>query len=64
MALVIFWVSAMYGIARWYIARHANQPTVVGITFIPDYARSFGLNPEDTMQAMIDELGVKHVRLV
>jgi len=63
-ALLIFWVSAMYGIARWYIARHASQPTVMGITFIPDYARSFGLNPEDTMQAMIDELGVKHVRLV
>jgi hypothetical protein len=36
----------------------------MGVTFIPQYSRYFGLDPQDTMQAMIDELGVKHFRLV
>lgn len=54
----------MYGIARWYIARHANEPYKLGVTFIPRYARFFNLDPQTTMQAMIDELGVRHFRLV
>lgn len=64
MALIIFVIGSAYGIARWYIASHANQPTAIGITFIPNYARSFGLDPEESLQAMIDELGVKYIRIV
>lgn len=58
------WTGGMYSIARWYIARHADEPLNLGATFIPGYARSFGLNPEATMQAMIDDLGVRRFRLV
>lgn len=54
----------MYGVAQWYIYRHKSQPLTVGATFIPDYARHFGLNPIETMQAMIDDLGLKRLRLV
>lgn len=54
----------MYGIARWYIAAHNDQPLNWGVTFIPSYASSFGLDPKETMQAMIDDLGIKHIRLV
>lgn len=57
-------VSSMYGIARWYIARHQDKPLVIGASFIPDYAASFGLDPEDTMDAIIGDLGIKHIRLV
>jgi len=63
-ATVIFSVGSMYGIARWYIARHADEPLSLGVTFIPGYARGFGLDPEKTMQAMIDDLSVRHFRLV
>jgi hypothetical protein len=42
----------------------AGKPYKYGVTFIPAYAESFGLNPQETMQAMIDELGVRQFRLV
>ncbi len=57
-------VGGSYGIARWYQQKHKNEPLVVGATFIPDYARSFGLDPEETLGAIINDLGVKHLRLV
>ncbi len=57
-------VGSMYGIALWYIASTQDQPTKVGVTFVARYARYFDLNPEETMQAMIDDLGVRQFRLV
>ena len=57
-------VGCMYGIARWYIAKHANEPMKVGVTFIPRYARYYDLDPQETMQAMIDDLGMRRFRLV
>lgn len=57
-------VGTMYGIARWYIARHAGQPLRLGVTFIPRYAENFGLDPKETMQAMIDDLNIRRFRLV
>lgn len=54
----------MYGVAQWYIHKHDKQPLVLGATFIPDYAESFGLNPKDTLQAMLSDLKLKQVRLV
>ncbi|HUD08278.1 MAG TPA: hypothetical protein VMQ52_04320 [Candidatus Saccharimonadales bacterium] len=53
----------MYGIARWYIASESNKPLTLGVTFIPDYAQSLGLNPQQTMKALIDNLGVKNFRI-
>ncbi len=54
----------MYGIAQWYIAKHSHEPLQMGATFIPDYAASFGLDPKDTLGAIIGDLGAKRVRLV
>lgn len=62
--IVLLVVSSMYGVAKWYEAKHADTPLVIGATFVPDYAASFGLNPEETFDAMITDLGIKHVRLV
>lgn len=61
---VLFFISSMYGIAQWYIAKHAHEPLTIGATFIPDYARYYDLDPKDTMQAMIDDLGMRRFRLV
>jgi hypothetical protein len=63
-ALIVATVSTMYGIAQWYINKHESEPLRIGATFIPDYARSFGLDPGETMDAIIDDLGIKHLRLV
>lgn len=56
--------AGMYGIARWYIASQASQPLVIGTSFIPAYAESLGLEPKQTMDALIRDVGVKHFRLV
>jgi hypothetical protein len=64
MALLMIWVGSMYGIARWYIWKHRGQPLEYGVTFSPDYAAYFGLDPQATMSAIINDLGVRHFRLV
>lgn len=56
--------ASMYAIAQYYIAKHANEPVVIGATFSPSYARSFGLDPQETMDAVIHDLGIKRLRLV
>lgn len=63
-ALLVLMVSSMYGIARWYIWQNSNRAMHVGITFIPRYARYYDLDPQQTLRAFIDELGVKQFRLV
>ncbi len=63
-SVVILLAGTMYGIARWYIAKHAGEPLNLGVTFIPDYAQGLGLDPKDTMHAMTTDLGVKNFRLV
>lgn len=62
--LVVLCLGTMYGIARWYIASERSKPLTVGASFIPAYAQSLGLDPQATMQALIDDVHVRHFRLV
>lgn len=62
--IVMLFVGSAYGIARWYIATQAHKDFKFGATFIPRYARYLGVEPEETMQAMIDDLNIRHFRLV
>ena len=64
LAIVTLTVGSMYAVARWYIADHANQPLQLGASFIPAYAEKFGLDPQQTLDAMINDLGVKNIRMV
>lgn len=57
-------VFVMYLIAQWYISTNENKPYQMGATFIAPYARFYGLNPQDTLTAMTDDLGFEHLRLV
>ena len=63
-AVILFCVGTMYGIAQWYIREQANKPLVLGASFIPAYAESLGLNAHDTLDALVDDVGVRHFRLV
>jgi hypothetical protein len=63
-AALVLWVGAAYGIAQWYIHSNSHKPLVLGTSFIPAYAESFGLDPQETMDALINDLGVRHFRLV
>lgn len=56
--------ATMYGIARWYIWQQSSKPLTMGASFIPDYARGFGLDPKQTLDAMLHDLGIRHLRLV
>lgn len=64
MAVVILFVAGMYGIAQWYIAKNASRPVVFGTTFIPSYAASFDLDPQATLDALINDMNFRHFRLV
>lgn len=63
-ALIFLTIGSMYGIAQWYIAKHKSEPLVVGATFVPNYARFFDLDPQETLEAMIKDIGFKRLRLV
>lgn len=63
-ALVLLALGGMYGIARWYIASNDHRPITLGTTFIPAYAESFGLDSKDTLDALLGDMQVKHLRLV
>lgn len=54
----------MYGIARWYIWTQRNTPLTLGATFVPDYAQSLGVDPQQTFEALINDLHIKQFRLV
>lgn len=56
-------VTVMYSISAWYGHRQANQPMTYGVSFIPAYAESLGLDAPETMDALLG-IGVKHFRLV
>jgi hypothetical protein len=53
-----------YGIALWYQHSQAGKPYELGVTFIPSYAAFLGVDPQQTLQATIDDLGVRQFRLV
>lgn len=64
LTLIIVIPLSMFSIARWYINSNKNKPIEVGATFIPDYSRYLEVSPEETLKAMIEDLGIKHFRLV
>lgn len=61
--VVIGLLGTMYGIAQWYIHTEASKPLQLGVSFIPDYAQSLGVDPQKTMDALLN-IGVKQFRLV
>lgn len=64
-ASIIFLFSTVsYGVAEWYIQKHAREPLEIGASFTSDYAKSFGLDPKDTLNSMLGDLGMRQVRLV
>jgi len=56
--------GGMYGIAIWYQHEQKSKPFTLGVTFIPSYATYLGLDAHQTYAAILDDLHVKHVRLV
>ncbi len=60
--IVFFAFISMVAIGEWYISTQANIPLTYGVSFTPDYAESLGLNPKQTMTALLN-IGVRQFRL-
>jgi len=60
---VVIFITFMYSLAQWYIHSEQGKPLVYGVSFIPDYAQSLGVDPQQTMDGLLG-IGVKHFRLV
>lgn len=61
-AFFIVLTSTMYGIALWYQHSQAGKPYQLGTTFIPAYASYLGVDPQETLDAIIHDLGVRQFR--
>lgn len=64
LTFLLLCMGVMYGVAQYYIAKHANEPINIGATFSSNYARSFGLDPQQTLDAVIKDLDINRLRLV
>src|SRR5476649_1791363 len=56
-------IGTMYGIARWYMWSVRNTPYTMGVTFVPDYATYLGVNPQQTMDALLNDMHVRNFRI-
>lgn len=61
--VIVLMVGTLYGIAQWYRFSQRHVPLQLGVSFIPAYAGSLGIDPEETMDGLLD-LGVRNFRLV
>ncbi len=61
-AFIVFATGGMYGIALWYQHTQAGKPYELGATFIPSYASYLGVDPHETLDAMINDLGIRQFR--
>mgnify|MGYP002400257169 CR=1 FL=1 len=64
LAIVMLFNASILSLSTWYGWKHRDQPVVFGGTFIANYARYYNLDPNETLTAMINDLGIKHLRLV
>lgn len=62
-SLIIIILGSMYGVALWYQHSQKAKPYDLGVSFIPDYATYLGVDPQQTMDALIHDVGVRRFRL-
>ena len=61
-SLLALGLTTAWGIGQWYIYSQRTIPLSYGVSFVPDYAQSLGLNPKQTLTALI-KIGVRQFRL-
>lgn len=64
--LVLLLVFTLFSFAtgQYYIQKHKDEKLNLGVTFVPNYAKFYGLDPEEVMDQAIHDLGIKRFRLV
>ena len=62
--IILFCFVAFLGIALFFLARkEVPEKIQYGMTFNTMYANELGLDWKETYDAILDELGVRHLRL-
>ena len=64
LAILFTLLIGMYAIAQWYLWTGRDKPIELGATFVPNYARYFGIEPVEVYSAMLNDLEFKRIRLV
>jgi hypothetical protein len=62
--VLILFVAFMYSLSTWYRIKHQNEPLQLGVSFSATYAESMGLDPKETLEAILKDLKPDRVRLV
>lgn len=62
--ILIGFFGTAFGIAQWYKFSERDKPLVMGVSYIPAYAESLGMDAEETLDALIEDVGIRHFRLV
>lgn len=57
-------IIAMYSVGKWYAWTERGKALTLGTSFVPDYATYLGLDPHQTLAAILDDLHVRQLRLV
>ncbi len=60
-SLIILAFLVIYILGQIYIYSERNIPYQMGVTFVPDYAESLGLNPNQTLNALLN-INIKNFR--
>lgn len=64
-AVIVLVVYAQaVAVSDWYINKHKSEPLNYGVTFISDYASYLGVDPQATLKALRDDMGIHRFRLV
>lgn len=61
---VMLSMLVMFIVARWYTMGNQHKKLEFGTTFVPNYARYLGVDPKETLNAIINDLDVDRIRLV
>ncbi|MGB4967083.1 MAG: hypothetical protein WBO35_02670 [Candidatus Saccharimonadales bacterium] len=64
LATLMLFSAMSYGTALWYQHSQKGKPYEMGVTFIPAYASSLGVEPHETLDALVRDLGIRQFRLV
>lgn len=64
LSLVLLFVAGMYGISVWHQQKYKDEPLKLGVSFSVNYAEAMGLEPKETLEAMLKDLRPDRVRLV
>lgn len=62
--IVVGTLIILYSLYIYYVVSTISKPTQYGVTFVADYARALDLDAEETMDALLLDLGADRFRLV